>query len=82
MATIDIYRPREIIDRKVISNDPLITVELVTFKLTDDDGYAYGCRAWSSIHSRITDLYDNEQEAITGVRRFKIAIPATDNIAA
>ena len=75
MATIDPFRPHEVVTRLVISDDPVITVELVTIKMLDDDTLAYGCRAWSSIQSRITSLYDNEAEARAEVKSFLIAVP-------
>lgn len=75
MATVDPFRPHEVIERRVISNDPVITVELATLKMLDDDSLAYGCRAWSSVHSRVTSLYDNEQEATKEVAGFMIGVP-------
>lgn len=55
-------QPKKVVSRKIIFQHEFLSLELVEF--STPNGSAFGCRVFSDVQSVITDLYDNEAEAI------------------
>lgn len=65
-------QPKQVVDRRITFKNDLLSIELVTFAI--GNGKAYGCRVFSDVQSVITDLYDNETEAIKEAGRTHVQI--------
>lgn len=59
---INADQPKRVISRKIIDTAGEFSLELVEFMT--QDGQAWGCRVFSEFQSSITDLFDDQSEAV------------------